>query len=270
MGPSARLTRVQLLPRISRSSLLPRLIPASLPAISRNFHPCGPQHHRHAGFRREHEQYQRQQPVAHEPITSESTRGETTTDRSVEDPPVDTFSSLNVYEDIPPPGSAIETIYEDGFIFSSGVRFFDGSGALMLQGEVFRWRPAERGGIEEDTALRTGVLELPEDVWGALDVVSPKPGMEIPTPSLPSSISSPPSHHGLTYDGWAELLIVGTGRRTLLLSKKDRARITEMGMRMDVMDTTHAASQYNLLATERSPMDVAAALMVDAFGSRRA
>ncbi|KAI5844840.1 hypothetical protein BZA05DRAFT_151703 [Tricharina praecox] len=242
MGPSARLTRVQLLPRISRSSLLPRLIPASLPAISRNFHPCGPQHHRHAGFRREHEQYQRQQPVAHEPITSESTRGETTTDRSVEDPPVDTFSSLNVYEDIPPPGSAIETIYEDGFIFSSGVRFFDGSGALMLQGEVFRWRPAERGGIEEDTALRTGVLELPEDVWGALDVVSPKP----------------------------ELLIVGTGRRTLLLSKKDRARITEMGMRMDVMDTTHAASQYNLLATERSPMDVAAALMVDAFGSRRA
>jgi len=65
---------------------------------------------------------------------------------------------------------------------------------------------------------------------------------------------------------WLELLIIGTGRRTLLLSKGDRARITEMGMRMDVMDTTHAAAQYNLLATERSPMDVAAALMVDAFG----
>jgi len=43
-----------------------------------------------------------------------------------------------------------------------------------------------------------------------------------------------------------------------------------MGMRMDVMDTTHAAAQYNLLATERSPMTVAAALMADAFGDRKA
>jgi len=245
----ARLTR--LLPRICRSpssittSFLPRRFPTAIPATSRSFHPCGSDS-RHAGFRREHEhqqqQQQQQQPLRDELITSEPTRGETSTDHSIADPPVDTFSSLNVYEDILPPGSAIETIYDDGFIFSSGVRFFDGSGALMVQGEVFRWRPVERGGVEEEKALRTGVLELGEEVWGALDVVTPKP----------------------------ELLVVGTGRRTLLLSKKDRARITEMGMRMDVMDTTHAAAQYNLLATERSPMNVAAALMVDAFGDRKA
>jgi len=171
MGSSARLTRQ--LPRIRTTSLLPRRSPTPLPAISRNFHPCG-HLHRHAGFRREHEHQRR--PLEHQPIAEESARGETSTDRSIADPPVDTFSSLNVYEGIPPPGSAVETIYEDGFIFSSGVRFFDGSGALMVQGEVFRWRPAERGAVEEEKAKRTGVLELGKEVWGALDVVSPKPG----------------------------------------------------------------------------------------------
>ncbi|KAA8901367.1 hypothetical protein FN846DRAFT_781248, partial [Sphaerosporella brunnea] len=62
-------------------------------------------------------------------------------------------------------------------------------------------------------------------------------------------------------------LIVGTGRKKLLLSKQDRNRLTELGVRMDVMDTTHTAARYNLLATERSPNEVAAALLVDGFGS---
>jgi NADH dehydrogenase [ubiquinone] 1 alpha subcomplex assembly factor 3 len=53
------------------------------------------------------------------------------------------------------------------------------------------------------------------------------------------------------------------------LSKGDRARLTELGIRMDVMDTTHAAAQYNLLATERSPGVVAAALLVDEFGTSK-
>jgi len=194
----ARLTR--LLPRIRRSpssittSFLPCRFPAAVPATSRNFHPCGSDS-RHAGFRREHEhqpqqqqqqqQQQQLQPLRDDLITSEPTRGETSTDRFVADPPVDTFSSLNVYGDILPPGSAIETIYDDGFIFSSGVRFFDGSGALMVQGEVFRWQPVERGGVEEEQALRTGVLELGEEVWGALDVVAPKPGRYSLTHSFP-------------------------------------------------------------------------------------
>jgi NADH dehydrogenase [ubiquinone] 1 alpha subcomplex assembly factor 3 len=54
-----------------------------------------------------------------------------------------------------------------------------------------------------------------------------------------------------------------------MLSKDDRSRITEMGIRMDVMDTAHAAAQYNLLATERSQGQIAAALIVDAFGAKK-
>ena len=61
---------------------------------------------------------------------------------------------------------------------------------------------------------------------------------------------------------------MGTGRKTLLLSKDNRSRITEMGIRMDVMDTSHAASQYNLLATERPLGQIAAALLVDGFGAK--
>lgn len=63
-------------------------------------------------------------------------------------------------------------------------------------------------------------------------------------------------------------MIVGTGKHTLMLSKKDRSRLTELGIRMDVMDTTHAAAQYNLLSTERSKGEIAAAMLVDEFGAR--
>lgn len=166
MASSFRLAR-NFLPRIPRSFLTRSQLPRSALAISVPA-PCRASSTRHTGFRRSH--------PADAPITSASTRGETSADRSISDPPVDTFSSLDVYGDIPPPGSAIETIYDDGFIFSSGVRFFDGSGAIMVQGEVFRWRPAERGGAEEGRAVSSGVLELGDEVWGALEVIAPKPG----------------------------------------------------------------------------------------------
>ena len=93
-----------------------------------------------------------------------------------EETPQDALSTLNVYGDVPAPGSAVETIYDDGFVFSNGVKFYDGSGALLVHNEVLKWRPAERGSEIEKKAVKTGILELGEDVWGMLDVVHPKPG----------------------------------------------------------------------------------------------
>lgn len=151
--------------------------------------------------------------------------------------PLDTFSSLNVLASAPPPASAVETIFDDGFLLSNGQRIRRG-GALLVHAEAFEWRPAVRGSDAERRAVQQGTLELGPEAWGLLDVVHPKP----------------------------EMLIVGTGRRTLLLSKKDRDMITELGIRMDVMDTAHAAAQYNMLATER-PGQIAAALMEDEFGN---
>jgi hypothetical protein len=56
------------------------------------------------------------------------------------------------------------------------VSFYDGSGALLVDNEVFKWRPAERGSDIEKKAMSTGILELGPEAWGMLDVVHPKPG----------------------------------------------------------------------------------------------
>ena len=64
--------------------------------------------------------------------------------------------------------------------------------------------------------------------------------------------------------GGLELLIIGTGKRTLFLAPGDRKRIAELGVRVDVMDTGSAAAQFNLLATERGG-GIAGALLVGGF-----
>jgi NADH dehydrogenase [ubiquinone] 1 alpha subcomplex assembly factor 3 len=45
------------------------------------------------------------------------------------------------------------------------------------------------------------------------------------------------------------------------LSPETRKAISALGMRVEVLDTRNAASQFNLLATERGVQDVAAALI---------
>ena len=167
------------------------------------------------------------------------------------------FAGLDVYNDLPAPASAIEAVYADGFLFTSGAAFRDGSGALMVQNEAFRWAPPPAA--VEARARASGVLELGAAAWGLLDVIHPKPGAR---PPPPRPLPAPPLTRART-----ELLIVGTGRRNLMLSPRDRSRITELGIRMDVMDTANASALYNLLATERSGGEIAAALLVDAFGA---
>lgn len=63
-----------------------------------------------------------------------------------------------------------------------------------------------------------------------------------------------------------ELLILGTGAKTLMISPKTRTRISELGIRLDVMSTHSAAAQYNLLATERGGSQIAAAMLIGGFG----
>lgn len=63
-----------------------------------------------------------------------------------------------------------------------------------------------------------------------------------------------------------DLLIIGTGHRTLLLHPKNRKRLQDMGISLDVLDTHNAAAEYNMLATERPGGQVAAALLTAEFG----
>lgn len=58
-----------------------------------------------------------------------------------------------------------------------------------------------------------------------------------------------------------DLLILGLGPEIRPLSPATRQAISALGMRVEVLDTRNAASQYNMLATERGIGDVAAALI---------
>jgi hypothetical protein len=125
-----------------------------------------------------------------------------------------------------------------------------GSGVLLLGGEVYKWRPwlqpgrkegAIAGGSKGDDAM-TGKLRnvkgqwepaVEARPWGLLELVWPKP----------------------------DLLIIGTGPSIIPISPATRRFINDLGIRIEVLDTRNAASQYNLLATERGIQQVAAALI---------
>ena len=64
------------------------------------------------------------------------------------------------------------------------------------------------------------------------------------------------------------MLIIGTGPSILPLAPATRKHLTEMGMRLEILDTRNAASQFNLLATERGVQEIAAALVPMGFGKR--
>jgi len=58
-----------------------------------------------------------------------------------------------------------------------------------------------------------------------------------------------------------DLLIIGMGGGIWPLAPETRRAISGLGMRVDVMDTRNASSQFNLLATERGVDEVAALLV---------
>ena len=59
----------------------------------------------------------------------------------------------------------------------------------------------------------------------------------------------------------ADLLVIGVGKHNLPLSPQTRRHISQLGLRVEVLDTRNAAAQFNLLATERGVSEVAAALI---------
>lgn len=61
--------------------------------------------------------------------------------------------------------------------------------------------------------------------------------------------------------GVTDLLVIGVGKTNMPLSPRTRQHLTQLGMRVEMLDTRNAAAQFNLLATERGVSDVAAALI---------
>ncbi|PGH09254.1 hypothetical protein GX51_00696 [Blastomyces parvus] len=151
-----------------------------------------------------------------------------------------TLSALNVLADVAGPSTAIDACLPDGFQLDNGVRITDGDGCLLVDGEVFTWRPWEagKGGGDGRGGMRAmindkGQWDVSGEVWGVLKLVWPKP----------------------------DLLILGLGASVYPISPETRKQINLLGLRVEVQDTRNAAAQFNLLATERGVQDVAAALI---------
>ncbi|KIW09144.1 uncharacterized protein PV09_00080 [Verruconis gallopava] len=180
-------------------------------------------------------------------INNIKSRAPKTRDRgppSKEDTQTD-FAALDVLGNTPPPATGIDATTDYGFAFSNNTKL-SGSGVLIVGGEVFKWRPWLRperpeGGDRGGSTLTGKLLNskgqwepsLELKPWGLLEVVWPKP----------------------------DLLIIGTGPSIVPVSPATRKLINDLGIRIEVQDTRNAASQYNLLATERGIEQIAAALI---------
>ena len=135
------------------------------------------------------------------------------------------------------PATSIDACVADGFHLNNGIKTSGGSGVLLLGGEAFTWRPwANEKPTSRICGLLTesGMMDISKGgAWAVLDLLYPKP----------------------------DLLILGTGGKVWPITKETRAALSELGIRVDIMDTANAAAAYNLLATERGVDGVGAALL---------
>ena len=78
----------------------------------------------------------------------------------------------------PAPSTSIDACLWDGFHLNSGVKIVGGSGVLLVAGEAFTWKPWEASNAERNLRMvnEKGQFEVPDEVWGLLELVWPKPG----------------------------------------------------------------------------------------------
>ncbi|CAG7560394.1 unnamed protein product [Fusarium equiseti] len=147
-------------------------------------------------------------------------------------PPPTDFSELDVLGNTPAPSTSVDVCMYDGFGLNSGITITGGNGVLLIDGEVFKWRPWEAKG-SMNLVNKKGQFELPPNAFALFDLLYPRP----------------------------DLLIIGVGPSIMPLAPDTRRVISELGMRIEILDTRNAAAQFNLLATERGVSNVAAALI---------
>ncbi|SPJ81977.1 uncharacterized protein FTOL_09382 [Fusarium torulosum] len=147
-------------------------------------------------------------------------------------PPPTDFSELDVLGNTPAPSTSVDVCMYDGFGLNSGLTITGGNGVLLIDGEVFNWRPWEAKG-SLNLINKKGQFELPPNAFSLFDLIWPRP----------------------------DLLIIGVGPSIMPLAPATRRMISELGMRIELLDTRNAAAQFNLLATERGVSNVAAALI---------
>ncbi|KAF3357103.1 hypothetical protein VdG1_03417 [Verticillium dahliae VDG1] len=131
------------------------------------------------------------------------------------------LADFDVLGSTPIPSTNIEATLPRGFLLNSGLSIFDGAGALLVNGEALT------------LVNKKGQFELPAEAFAVLSLMWPRP----------------------------DLLVLGVGPTIRPLSPETRKHISALGMRIEVLDTKNASSEFNMLATERGVEDIAAALI---------
>ncbi|KAK7717442.1 hypothetical protein SLS64_002934 [Diaporthe eres] len=145
-------------------------------------------------------------------------------------PPTTDFSRMDMLGQTPAPSTSVDICSSDGFKLNSGVSIYDGNGVILVGGEAFAWRP---WGPDLKLVNSKGQWEVREEAFAVLDLLWPRP----------------------------DLIILGLGPEMRPLSPATRKYLGSLGLRVEVLDTRNAASQFNMLATERGVDEVAAALI---------
>ena len=90
------------------------------------------------------------------------------------------LDKLDLLGGTPAPSHSVDICMADGFKLNNGATIEDGSGAILVGGEAFAWRPwLARGGSgsrEKRLLNSKGQWEVPDESLGLFDLVWPRPG----------------------------------------------------------------------------------------------
>lgn len=144
--------------------------------------------------------------------------------------PTTDFARMDMLGQTPAPSTSVDICMSEGFKLNSGASIYDGRGVMLVDGEAFAWQP---WGPDMRLLNDKGQWEVREEAFALLGLLWPRP----------------------------DLLVLGLGGEMRTLSPATRKHLSSLGLRVEVLDTRNAASQFNMLATERGVDEVAAALI---------
>lgn len=134
------------------------------------------------------------------------------------------LSTLDVLGGVAEPTNNVQSVTNNGFIFTEGV-IIQNKSALLLSGRILEFTPKFN--------IKNGfIVEFEQSSLNFLKLINPQP----------------------------DLFVIGLGSKSRLLSQSNLQFLNSLGIRCDVSDTRGAVRNFDLLATER-PNQVAAILL---------
>ncbi|VEU19700.1 DEKNAAC100100 [Brettanomyces naardenensis] len=144
------------------------------------------------------------------------------------------LNDYDLFATLDRPENNIEMISKDAVIFSnmqvirSPNKQKEPIGALLLNNQIFEVNLKKCHFTDNDL-----VFHMDPEISELFRIIYPKP----------------------------ELLVVGLGKKTRLVSKSTRDSFNKLGIRLETSDTRYSALNYDMLATERTPTLVAALIL---------